>query len=235
MTATHLVLRWAHISMGMVGILSGAAAMSLRKGSRLHQRVGNVFFVSMLIMSACGAIIAATFTPNRGNIMGGSMVFYMVATAWVTVWRKPGTAGLLEVGIALVGLATAAAGMTFGALAANAPSHRLDEYPPTLYFIFGSVALLLTAFDVRMILRGGVTGVARTSRHLVRMCLAMFMATASLFLGQAKIFPQPVRDTGLLPVPVYLVIGAFLYFLIRVRVWPRLRRIRAPGFVQRTV
>lgn len=231
----HLVLRWAHISMGMVGILSGAAAMSLRKGSRLHQRVGNVFFVSMLIMSACGAIIAATFTPNRGNIMGGSVVFYMVATAWVTVWRKPGTAGLLEVAIALLGLATATAGMTFGMLAANAPSHRLDEYPPTLYFIFGSVALLLTAFDVRMILRGGVAGVARTSRHLVRMCLAMFMATASLFLGQAKIFPPAVRHSGLLPVPVYLVIGAFLYFLIRVRVWPRLRRVRAPRFVQRTV
>jgi len=235
MTTTHLVLRWAHISMGMVGILSGAIAMSLRKGSRLHELVGNVFFVSMLVMSACGAIIAATFTPNRGNIMGGSMVFYMVATAWVTVWRKPGTTGSLEVGAAVLGLATATAGMTFGALAATAPTHRLDAYPPALYFIFGSVALLLTAFDVRMIVRGGVSGVARTSRHLVRMCLAMFMATASLFLGQAKIFPHAVRHSGLLPVPVYLVIGAFLYFLIRVRVWPRLRRMRAPRFVQRTV
>ena len=235
MTVTHLMLRWLHIAMGMVGILSGAAAMSLAKGSRGHRWAGNLFFVSMLLMGTAGGTLAATFAPNRGNVMGGSIVVYMVATAWVTVWRKPGTVGLLEVGAALLGLSTAAAGITFGVLAATAPNHRLDQYGPPLYFIFGSVALLLTAFDVRMILRGGVTGAARTSRHLVRMCLAMLMATASFFLGQAKVFPHVVRQSGLLPVPVYLVIGAFLYFLIRVRVWPRLRRLRGTKLVQETV
>ena len=83
------------------------------------------------------------------------------------------------------------------------------------------MALLLTAFDVRMIARGGVAGAARLTRHLLRMCLAMFMATASLFLGQPKVFPMAVRHSGLLPVPVVLVVLALLYSLIRVRVWPR--------------
>ena len=48
MTTVHLVLRYAHISMGMLGLVSGAAAMTFRKGSRPHRQSGNVFFVSMI-------------------------------------------------------------------------------------------------------------------------------------------------------------------------------------------
>jgi uncharacterized membrane protein len=54
MTTTHLVLRYAHISMGTLALASGAAAMTVRKGSPLHRQVGNVFFVSMLIMAFAG-------------------------------------------------------------------------------------------------------------------------------------------------------------------------------------
>ena len=228
MTLTHMVLRWAHISMGLVGILSGAGALTFRKGSRPHQLVGHVFFVSMLIMASMGATLAMTYAPNRGNVMGGGITFYMVATAWATVRRRPGETGRLEIALALLGATVASAGFTFGTMAALAPTNTLDKYHPPLYFIFGSVALLLTAFDVRMIAHGGVAGAARLTRHLLRMCLAMFMATASLFLGQPKVFPMAVRHSGLLPVPVVLVVLALLYSLIRIRVWPWLRRVRAP-------
>ena len=227
MTLTHVILRWIHISMGLVGILSGAAALTFRKGSRPHEMVGHVFFVSMLLMASMGATLAMTYSPNRGNVMGGGLTFYMVATAWATVRRKPGEIGHLEIALALLGSAVAAAGYTFGTMAAISPTNMLDKYHPPLYFIFGSVALLLVAFDVRMIVRGGLMGTSRLTRHLLRMCLAMFMATASLFLGQPKVFPMAVRHSGLLPVPVVLVVLALLYSLIRVRVWPRVRRVRA--------
>ena len=227
MTLTHVILRWIHISMGLVGILSGAAALTFRKGSRPHEMVGHVFFVSMLLMASMGATLAMTYSPNRGNVMGGGLTFYMVATAWATVRRKPGEIGRLEIALALLGSAVAAAGYTFGTMAAISPTNMLDKYHPPLYFIFGSVALLLVAFDVRMIVRGGLMGTSRLTRHLLRMCLAMFMATASLFLGQPKVFPMAVRHSGLLPVPVVLVVLALLYSLIRVRVWPWVRRVRA--------
>jgi len=226
MTLMHMALRWAHISMGLVGILSGAAALTFRKGSRAHEMVGHVFFVSMLIMASMGATLAMTYSPNRGNVMGGGLTFYMVATAWATVRRKPGETGRMEIALALLGAAVAGAGYTFGTMAALSPTNTLDKYPPPLYFIFGSVALLLVAFDVRMIARGGVAGAARLTRHLLRMCLAMFMATASLFLGQPKVFPMAVRHSGLLPVPVVLVVVALVYSLIRIRLWPRVRRMR---------
>ena len=226
MTLMHMALRWAHISMGLVGILSGAAALTFRKGSRAHEMVGHVFFVSMLIMASMGATLAMTYSPNRGNVMGGGLTFYMVATAWATVRRKPGETGRMEIALALLGAAVAGAGYTFGTMAALSPTNTLDKYPPPLYFIFGSVALLLVAFDVRMIARGGVAGATRLTRHLLRMCLAMFMATASLFLGQPKVFPMAVRHSGLLPVPVVLVVVALVYSLIRIRLWPRVQRMR---------
>jgi hypothetical protein len=53
------------------------------------------------------------------------------------------------------------------------------------------------------------------------------MATASFFLGQAKLFPASVRESGVLNVPVLLVIVGLLWSLVRVRYWPRIRRWRA--------
>lgn len=40
------------------GLLSGAVAMSSRKGFRWHRVAGNVFFVSMLTMATAGAYMA---------------------------------------------------------------------------------------------------------------------------------------------------------------------------------
>jgi hypothetical protein len=228
MTTTHLVLRWAHISMAMVGLFSGAAAMTLRKGSRPHRQSGNVFFVSMLTMSAAGAYIALFITPVGANVMGGLTAFYLTATAWTTVWRKPGETGRVEAALALLGLATAVTGITFGIQAANAPNGMKDQFPAVGYFVFAGVTLIGTALDARMLARGGFTGAARLTRHLARMCLAMFMATGSFFLGQAKLFPTEVRESGVLPIPAFLPLGLLLYWLLRVRVWPWLRKLRAP-------
>lgn len=232
MTTVHLVLRYAHISMAMVGLVSGAAAMTFHKGSPLHRQAGNAFFISMLTMSAAGASIAAFIVPVAANVMGGLMAFYLTATAWVTVWRKPGETGRLEIALALLGLATAVAGITFGIQAANSPSGKLDGFPFQGYFVFAGGALLGTALDVRMIFRGGFAGASRLTRHLSRMCFALFMATGSFFLGQAKLFPTEVRESGLLSIPAFLPFALLLYWLIRIRVVPLIRKFRAPRVAQ---
>ena len=226
MTTAHLILRYVHIAMGMLALISGAGAMVFHKGSALHRRSGNVFFVSMLTMAAAGAYIAGFMSPNAGNVMGGLLAFYLTATGWAVAWRTPGETGRLEIGLALLGLATAVCGISFGLRAMNSARGLHDGYPAVFYFIFGGVALLGATLDARMIVRGGFTGAARLTRHLSRMCLAMFMATGSFFLGQAKLFPAAVRESNVLTIPVILVIGALVYWLIRVRIWPSLRNVR---------
>jgi hypothetical protein len=59
-------------------------------------------------------------------------------------------------------------------------------------------------------------GAPRIARHLWRMCLAMFIATASFFLGQARVFPESMRIFPLLAIPVALVLLLMLYWWVRV-------------------
>src|SRR5207245_7197698 len=70
-----------HICAGMLGLLSGAATISFRKGSRQHILAGNVFVVSMMGMSTAGAYLAL-MKHQMNNVFGGVLAFYLVTTAW---------------------------------------------------------------------------------------------------------------------------------------------------------
>ncbi len=96
-----------HICSGIVGLLSGAAAMSFRKGSRGHRVAGNVFFISMLSLGASGAYMG--FMKSQiSNVFGGALTLYLVATAWATARRREGETGIFDwIGL-LVALATGA-------------------------------------------------------------------------------------------------------------------------------
>lgn len=217
MTTAHLVLRYVHITGGTLALLCGLAAMLAPKGSWLHRKVGNVFFVSMLMLSVAGIILASIKTQNAGNIMGGAMAFYMVSTAWATVLRPAGRTGTPEVALAVIGACGTIAATTFGVLAMLADSGRFASYPPLMYFIFAGIGAIATAGDLRTILRGGLTGSPRTTRHLWRMSIAFFMATGSFFFGQPRFVPDWMKETKLFIVAGLLPIGFMIYFLARTK------------------
>jgi hypothetical protein len=52
----------------------------------------------------------------------------------------------------------------------------------------------------------------------------MYMATGSFSLGQAKLFPLAVRESGILLVPAFLPIVLLFYWVIRVRVVPSFKK-----------
>jgi hypothetical protein len=209
--------------------------MTFAKGTRPHRVAGNVFFVSMLVLAAAGVILSLMKKPNMGNVMGGVTALYMVSTAWMTVIRQPGRTGRFELLAALAGLVIGAGAATFGLLAMSDPKGRFYGYPALMYFIFAGVVLLAVAFDAKMIRRGGVSGTARTSRHLSRMSLAFFLATGSFFFGQPKFVPAILHETKLYIVAGLLPLGLMIYWLARIRVWPIVRRSRAPSGLPKTV
>ncbi len=57
------------------------------------------------------------------------------------------------------------------------------------------------------------------------MCYALFIAALSFFLGQADEFPDALRHSALLAIPVLVPFLAMLYWLWRIRVRPALRRV----------
>ena len=205
-----------HISAGTLGLVSGAAAMSFRKGSHRHRMAGNVFVISMLSMAAA-AVYLAFMKQQISNVFGGILTLYLVTTAWVTARRRDGETGIFDWGALLVALAIGAAIMTYGLEKANHRVGLKDGVPAGMYFFLGSVALLSAVGDVRMLVRGGVFGVHRIARHLWRMCFSLFIATGSFFLGQQQVFPHWLRKTKVLFLPAILPLILLIFWLIRVR------------------
>ncbi|MEO9804303.1 MAG: hypothetical protein ABJF04_13685 [Reichenbachiella sp.] len=203
-----------HISAGAIGLLSGAAALVFHKGSRLHGKAGNVFFLSMLVMSASGAYIAYDL-PKALSVLNGLLTFYLVATSWVTIRRKERETGLFEIGGFLVALSLSVGLFTFGLEAANSGTGLKHGFSAGAYYFFGLVAALSAVLDMSVIIRGGVSGSHRIVRHLWRMCFAMWIATTSLFLGQPQLFPTSVRESQILFVPVLAVVLSMFFWLFR--------------------
>ena len=204
-----------HICTGTVGMLSGFAAVSFRKGSRRHRMTGQVFALSMLCLSASGVYLALV-KHEPGNILGGALTFYLVATAWVIARRRDAEIGIFDWGALLVPLAVVAVTVSYGIEAEHSQTGLSHGNSVGPYLLLGSVALLAVVGDVRMLTRGGVSGARRLARHLWRMCFAWFIASASIFLARPHLFPTMLRKTGALYLLSILPLILMIFWLIRV-------------------
>jgi uncharacterized membrane protein len=215
-----------HIGSGVVGLLSGAVAMIFRKGAGGHRVAGNVFVVSMLSLAASGVYMALV-KSQPGNVLGGTLTFYLVATAWLTAKRRNVETGIADWAGLLAVSALLAIMATFGVQAATSPTGLKYDYPPGPYFFLGTVALFATVGDIRLLVRGGVSGADRLARHLWRMCFALFIASMSVFLARQQLFPAFLRKTGTLYFLSFLPILLMIFWLIRVRFagWQRRKAI----------
>jgi hypothetical protein len=173
-----------------------------------------MFVISMLSLSASGTYLAIR-KPDLGSILGGVLTFYMVATAWATARHKVGETGIFDYSALLVALAIAGSQLTFGVEAGRSMAGSKAGYPAALYFIFGSVALLAAAGDIRMLARG-VSGAQRLTRHLWRMNFAWFVASASIFGARPQLFPSVMRTTGVLFLLSILPLILMTVWLVRV-------------------
>jgi uncharacterized membrane protein len=224
-----------HICTAILGLLSGWAALLLRKGSRRHRAAGSVFVISMLSMCA-SALCIALMKEQSVNVIAGSLTFYLVATAWLTTRRKAGETGRAEFAAMFVASAIGVAAWILGWQRSHSAMGPTDGIPTPIFFVFGSVALLSAAGDVRMLIRGGVSGAQRIIRHLWRMCFALFIAQASAFSGtRTEIFPEAIRKAHLLKIPIIAIVLLMIFWLCRV--WftnAYKRRVTAPSMERRS-
>lgn len=219
-----------HIAAGSVALIAGFAALSVRKGSPLHARIGTAFFASMLAMAGSGAVIAL-FLPERGTATVGILSCYLVATSWMTARRRSGEAGAFEVGALIVALACAAAFMTIALVGMAEPDGKLDRLPAPFHFPFAALALLAAALDLNFLLRRKLSRAQRLARHLWRMSTAFLIAVVSFFLGQQDNMPEFIQGSPLLFVPPLAVFATMLFWIFRVRfakAW-RSKSVRRPA------
>lgn len=212
------VILLVHVLAGGLGIVFGFVALYAAKGARLHRKAGMLFVCAMLTMALGGVVIAAGWRVTPGiNIPAGLITIYLVVTSLTTV--RPPAAGSrwLTPSLMLVALGVGLTSLTFG-FEALANGGTRDGIPAFPFFLFGIIGLLASAGDLRVIRSGVLRGTQRLARHLWRMSFALWIAAMSFFIGQADEFPEALRITALLAVPVLAPLLTMLYWLWRVRI-----------------
>lgn len=209
-----------HVLAGALGLLAGYAALFSPKGGRLHRFAGKAFVVAMVGT----ALLAVALAIGKGvepavNVPSAILVLALVMTSAATL--RPSSAGVraVELGGFFMALGVGVASTGFG-VEAIARGGTRNGMPAIAFLMFGIAGLVAAAGDFEILRRSRPTGSARIARHLWRMTWALFVAAMSLFIGQAKVFPAPLRVPGLLALPVLVVLVLLAYWMWKVR-WRR--------------
>jgi uncharacterized membrane protein len=213
-----------HIAAGGLAIILGAVALSVRKGGTIHRRSGLLFVYAMLVMGVTASILSLLEGRDVGNVFAGVLTAYFVGTALTAVrpvspWTRRINAIALTVAVVL------AVGCVFGGMRLiNTPGRDSGGVPfrtaGVMSLIIAAVLAMAAAGDVRAMRFGLPRGGPRLSRHLWRMCFALFIAAGSFFSIRervATILPEPFTTGPMRALPILLLFGAMFYWLWRVR------------------
>jgi len=206
----------SHFGAGLLGLVTGAIALSVAKGGPLHKKSGLVFTYAMIAAGFLAAVIAA-YENKAAMIIGGLFVVYLTFTAMTTVKSVSWNTRPLQIVLMLFAFAFWVFEYWRGSQVWQLPGHQYNGVPAGMMFFLGTISLFAAIGDFRMIREGSIRGTKRLARHLWRMCFGLFIATGSFFLGQMKFIPEPVRY-----MPLLLVLGVgplviLLYWMWRVR------------------
>ena len=187
-----------HIIAGTIVLLSGIGALIFSKGEKLHRLSGNTFFFTLILMAGSGAFLSDDPTIAFSSI-------YFASTAWVITLRPEKKTGVFEI-IAFIAISIICARYLFVAFTSE------PGFMVTMFYIFGSVALIAALLDLNMIIRGGLSGAHRIARHLWRMCYALIGAVLSFVANTSDKWSQYFPED----LPIYFIIGIMFYWLFRV-------------------
>jgi hypothetical protein len=212
-----------HALPGGVGIVTGFLALSVAKGGGVHRKSGLLFVGAMILLALSGAVIAAV-GGGEASVVAGLLTFYLVCTAIITVRPLPNWSRRVNVALMIMALTLGLVATALGFDAVSRGGVR-EGIPAVILFKFAVVALLAFAGDLKVMRSGALKGASRLARHLWRMCFALYIASASFFLGQADVLPEAVRIPAILAVPAFAPLLVMFYWLWRVRVRRRLQGI----------
>lgn len=213
-----------HIGAGTIALVAGLIAAFALKGGYLHRKAGIVFTIAMLVMATFAGYLAIVVPGQTVNLFIGTFVFYLVATAWMTVHRREGTSGAFEKISLVVALCLCAPFAILAFQLATGLTPMIKSAVPLkgpvliAIYVFTSVLALAVIGDARLLLAGGIEGAPRIARHLWRMCLGLTLAAGSFFTNALpRILPAPVHVTGIFFLPQLLLLGFLIFWMIRVR------------------
>ena len=217
----------AHVGSGAFAIAAGAVALGARKGAAVHIGAGRMFAVAMILSSALGAILGlVTLNEFYITFHAGVLGVTLILSSWLTARMRGARLNEANMGgkimggasltVAIVNLLNVAGLIAAGVHARSLPGGLLWGFHATDYFFLSGMAGVAALGDISLLLRKTLSDRHRVARHLWRMCLGFFIAAGSAFTGPgANVFPEAVRNSGVLSAPELIIFVLMLFWLLR--------------------
>ncbi|NMH60396.1 hypothetical protein [Alteromonas ponticola] len=185
------VILYAHIGAGVIGVVTGFVTSFTFKGGRTHRMTGRLFVVAMLVCYLLAAIVSPFLeTQQSTNFVAAILALYLLISGTRAAQCRTFVAGLGEKIGLVCALFITMLGATFMYLSYQSPDGSFDGSPAQAYVLFIVVGSLAFAGDLTALVKKSLSHKMRISRHLWRMCMSFFIASGSLFFGQAQVFPD---------------------------------------------
>jgi len=179
-----------------------------------------------MLGSSASGLISAFIAEVMLSAIAGALTLYLVMTAWITIRRPAGEIGRFEYYVIPIPVFIAIAGYVLASEAFTNDNGMKDGFPAILYLTYGTgFGVFCTVLDTSVVLRRGVSGAHRLLRHLWRMCFSLFIAVGSLFGGQPQVFPEGIRNSGILQLPTLLILILMLFWISRVIISKKFRSL----------
>jgi len=213
-----------HIAAGGLAVVLGFVALFVKKGGTIHRRSGMLFVYAMLVMGTTASLLELVRRSSVTNMVAAILCLYFVGTAWTTVRPASRWTRVINVAALTVAVGLALVSIVGGVNGVNRPGLSSGGVPfrtiGVMSFILATVLLLAAVGDVRVMRFGMPRGGPRLTRHLWRMCFALFIAAGSFFSIRervARVLPEPFTTGRMRALPILVLFGAMFYWMWRVR------------------
>jgi uncharacterized membrane protein len=194
-----------HIGAGSIGILIGLAILVLRKGTRTHRRLGQVFAGAALIvsLSATLGLTAFRFMPLFAVLT--VLTTYQLISGWRAARLKE--RGPQAADAALTALAVTATALLLPVLlSASAPG---NARPIVVLSTLSALALILFYDSLRWLFPRRWYAWLWRYEHIYKL-ISSFAALTSAFAGNVLVAGQPWSQIAPSAVGTVLIIGFFV-------------------------
>ncbi|QCR24134.1 hypothetical protein [Pontibacter sp. SGAir0037] len=188
-----------HIAAGTAGLISGPVSMLNRKGGKQHRLTGKVFFYAMMLVAATAIIMS--ILPHHHSpflLIIGVFSAYLVSTGYRVLYLKGLATGQkpkrLDWAISIT-MAVFAAYFIFSGLAGTMSS-SFGNSSNIVSIVFGSIALLLVAKDVRKYTKAPADKSFWLYDHITRMIAGNIAAYTAFLVVNNTVLPPVVAWLG---------------------------------------
>ncbi|WP_105169074.1 hypothetical protein [Pseudoalteromonas sp. T1lg23B] len=213
-----------HIVAGTIAIFAGYIALFSQKGGKRHIKAGHWFVATMVLMTISGVVVAY-IKPMTISVIAGVFTLYLVLTALAVFRGEMQRNSGLNYVLMCVALTIGLYGFYCVYLVSQSPMGRFQGFAAEPFIMFAVIAIVSAVLDFRYIKVKEISQRSRLTRHVWRMCFAMFIAVGSFVEQGLKRVSEDIRHFPLIEYADLIILLLMLYWLVRVnRLLPRAKQ-----------